>query len=162
MERDLARGHELHDGRCLAGGDVLVRADHDARLRWRKPPALPRSIDVPLPLHTHVGVQDDVLAVGGERDQEMLAIRFDRFHGAANDLSPRRRWSHLRCDEIEARDDAAGEGATQHGRRAKDRVALGHPLGARDATQITARRPGETGRAQSVRDGRLVHGSAVH
>ena len=127
MERDLARGHELDDRRRLAWRDVFVRADHDARLRRSEPPALTGAVDVPLALHAHVRVEDHVFAVGGERDEEVLAVRLDGLHGAADDLSPRGGRRHLRSDEIESGDNAASESATQHGRRAKDRVAFGHP-----------------------------------
>src|SRR5438552_16247769 len=138
MERDLTRGHELDDRWCLARRDVVVSADHDARLRWREPPALTRTVHVPLALHAHVRVEDDVLAVGGERDQEMLAVRLHGLYGAADDLSPRRGRSDLRRDELESGDDAPRERATQHGGRAKDRDAFRH------AAVRRARRAGDS------------------
>jgi hypothetical protein len=57
-----------------------------------------------------------------ERDEEVLAARLDRRHDAA--LEPGRR------DAGERRADGAhllaGEGGTEDGRRAEDRVAFGH------------------------------------
>src|SRR5436309_1330501 len=126
MERDLARRHELDHRRRLTRGDVLVRADHDSRLRRREPPALSGTVHMPLPLHAHVGVKHDILAVGSERDHEVLAVRLDRLHGAPYDLAAGGGGRHPCGNEVEPGDDAPGERATQHRRRAKDRVALGH------------------------------------
>ena len=162
MERHFTGGHELDDGRGLAGGDVLVRADHDARLGRGEPPALPRSVHVPLPLHAHVRVEDHVLSIRRERDQEVLAIRLDRLHRAADHPATRRRGSHLRRNEIESGDHATGERATEHARRTKDRVAFGHSAsGAGDATEIAARRPRKAGLMQRLGERRLINGSAI-
>ena len=135
MEHDLTRGQQLDHRWRLARGDVLVCTDHDARLRGREPPALAGPVDVPLPLHAHVRVKNDILAVGGERDQKVLAVRLDGLHGAADDLPARGRRSQLRLNKIEPGDHPPSERATKHGRRAIDRVAFGHaaPLCARDA-----------------------------
>ena len=136
MQRDLARGHRLDDRRRLARRDVLVGSDDDARLRRREPPALIGTVDVPLPLHAHVGVKDNVFSIRRERDQEMLAVRLDRLHRAADDLSSGRGWSHLRRDQIESGHDTPGKGATQNGRRAKDLS----PSGIRRQARVTRRR----------------------
>ena len=157
MERDLARGHELDHRWRLTGSDVLIGADHDARLGRREPPALAGTVHVPLPLHAHVGVKDDVLAVSGERDQEVLAVRLDGLHRSSDDLPARGRRSHLRRDKLEPRDNAPGERATEHGRGAKDRVALGHAAARRarragDSREAFARsRPREARRREATR-----------
>src|SRR5439155_24631924 len=122
----LADGHKLDDGRRLARRNVLVGADDDARLRRREPPALPRTVDMPLPLHPHMRVKDDVLAIGGKRDQEVLAVRLDGLDRAADHLATRGGRRDFRRDELEARHDSPGKRASEHGRGAEDRVAFGH------------------------------------
>ena len=151
MEHDLARSHQLDHGGRFARGNVRLGADDHTRVRRREPPALIRPVDVPLPLHPHVGVEHHVFGIGGERDHQVLAVGLDRFHGAAHDLPPRGRRCHLRRDELESGDKATAERAAEDRRGAEDRVAFGHrPLDARDAPEVATGRPREAGLTKCV------------
>src|SRR5437867_3744583 len=105
--------------------DDVRGADDDARLLLGLPPPFAWAIDVPRAAHLHVRVQHDFMR-RVEVDEEMLAVRFDRLHGATHDLIVADRCAHLRRRDLEAGDDLTSEYAPQYRRGAEDRVAFRH------------------------------------
>ena len=86
-------------------------------------PALAGPVDVPAAVHAHVRVQDQI---AGERHQQMLAARDDRFDGAPDDGVVVGDAVEGGKDRLEPRDGVPAERALQRARGAEDRVAFRH------------------------------------
>jgi hypothetical protein len=101
----------------------LAGFKHDAHLRVRPHPSFARAIDVPGPVHAHVGAQHEIAR---QPDEQVLAARFHPFHRAAADRRVVVDAGETRVDRFEAGDRAAPQRALERSGRTVDTVALRH------------------------------------
>ena len=107
-------------------------------------PALPRSIDVPAPGHSHVRSQDQLAA---QVHQQVFASRSDLLDDTAGDRRVFIDAVQLRKDRLEVAHSLARERLVQRTRGTKDGIALRHPF----ARGLPAARPGHRQRPRRLR-----------
>ena len=132
-KRVRALGHQLEHRSVELDDLVLVGADHEPGAPRAPPPALAAPVDAPLSRHAQVRVQRQVAL---EADEQVLAARVDRAHGApVEPLGPAiHRVARLRrLDRDDRLADQRGAHAAGGG---VDRVALGHATKSRGETRL--------------------------